>query len=174
MIRQENTSLIRSFVLEFRGWQDLLNLSIREHQLLVDCDAPGLIRLVEQKEKLLHHLAECRQQRFLAAASLERPDKCPGGNDSLNGLQEEDLRRLNEGIQAMASRTKALIQENFALADCSMKRFWALQSWMNQVSDQDLSFWLDSIFSTGATQPHETMHLQDTEFPEILSTVLTK
>ena len=105
-------------------------------------------------EAALAELAAAQQIR----RQLIETYKPPGSNRaqahiSLEGsdLDEIDsLSHLVEGIQLLASQIGEHVQANYALADCAVKRLWALSGWLQQESQTSLPALLSSL---GMAQP---------------------
>ena len=157
-MRQEKTkTLLDLLVQEFRLWQALSRLTRQERGALFDCDPRCLTELAKHKKTLLESLTSRQQERQALTQSSTGP--YPSGASGLpqvprdlpcDGLTPEEtgcLLRLAEGIQALAEQIHELVQGNFALADCSLKRLWAMQYWLDQETQISLPVLLTSTLA---------------------------
>lgn len=133
--QEKSKELFQLVVQEFRAWQALISLMHGERSLLMDCDLPGLVSLAHQKNELLAHLSECRQLRcqvvpeelcasVFGSTTLENESVF----DRLPAAEAVRLARMMDGIQILAWQVGELAQGNHALADCSTRRLWSIQS----------------------------------------------
>ena len=129
-------------VQEFRLWQSLARLTRQERQALYDCNAPRLAALFTSKETLLESLVSCQQKRHVLLFSSDLPnntglaDRTPAPHqipcDGLNEVQANLVLHLTGGIQTLVEQINELAQGNYALADCSLRRMWGIQSWLER------------------------------------------
>lgn len=133
--QHESRDLFRLMVREFRLWQSLLRLAGEERRLLADGDVSGLIELAQRKNEALSHLGDCHQQRNQIAPDLAIPPAhSAAGREEIHTIsdlpEDEALRlsRILEGIRTLAWQVGELTRGNYALADCSTRRLWSIQS----------------------------------------------
>ncbi len=57
------------------------------------------------------------------------------------------LLHVAEGIETLVVQLEDLARGNYALADCAMKRAWALQTWLQVASQNSLSSPLTEVIA---------------------------
>jgi len=132
---QKLQDLLQLLVCEFRIWQALLCLMHTERCLLVECDVTGLTELAPRKDELLKLLSNYHKQRRWIAPDSDEPfgidPICGEGRPALAGLADDEAARLSrifEGIRTLAWQVGELAEGNYALADCSTRRLWSIQT----------------------------------------------
>jgi len=149
-MRQDHSkSLIDLLIKEFRVWESLLRLTREERRALLAEDMPLLATLAGQKERLFGELGSYQHSRqellkYLLGPQGCGPDylKCHAMQTILEGFTPEEagcLLHITEGIEALVKRLGDLSQGNYALANCAMKRAWALQTWLQVASQNSLA-----------------------------------
>lgn len=135
--QHESRDLFRLMVQEFRLWQSLLRLAGEERRLLADSDVSGLIELAQRKNETLSHLDDCRQERNQIAPDLAiSPAHSAAGREEIHTISDLPenkalrLSRIVEGIRMLGWQVGELTRGNYALADCSTRRLWSIQSAM--------------------------------------------
>jgi hypothetical protein len=149
MRQDQSKSLIDLLIKEFRVWETLLRLARDERQALYAEDLCALADLASQKERMFGELALTQHSRqellkYLLGVQACGPDylKNPAMQTILDGFTPEEagcLFHITEGIETLVIQLEDLRRGNYALADCAMKRAWALQSWMHVASQNSLS-----------------------------------
>jgi FlgN protein len=173
MPKELSKNLLNLLVQEFRLWQELARLTRMERRALVESDALLLYSLIEQKGEHLSALAESQHSRHALLETIKASswpsDRSPSGRISLTFLLEQldpadadCLLHIADGILSLADQVGELAQGNFALADCALRRFWVLQTWIKQEEYHSLPALLSSLLSD-----HEVLNPQESTDPPL-------
>jgi FlgN protein len=149
MSQDQSKSLIDLLVKEFRVWESLLRLTREERRALLAEDLSILAALAGQKERLFSDLRLYQHSRQELLKYLLGPQgcetdylKCPAMQSIMESFTPEEtgcLLHITEGIELLVKQLEDLAHGNYALADCAMKRAWALQTWLQVASQNSLS-----------------------------------
>ena len=167
-MRLENPKqLLELLVQEFRLWQELAGLIQLERRLLIEGDMLNLVDLGRHKGELLAEIFTAQQSRrkMVEAFFSEQPgtlniENLPWTTDpvELPMDERERLLKLAAGIQALAGQVGELAQPNYALADCAIKRVWAINGWRQQEKLTSLPPLLASILDARVGSNLEALH----------------
>jgi hypothetical protein len=157
MRQDQSKSLIDLLIKEFRVWETLLRLTRAERQALFAEDLTVLADLARYKERLFGELALYQHSRQELLKYLLDNQGCVPGllkSPSLRAIldtftPEEAgcLLHVTEGIETLVIQLEELARGNYALADCAMKRAWALQTWLQVASQNSLSSPLTEVIA---------------------------
>jgi hypothetical protein len=157
MHQDQSKSLIDLLIKEFRVWEILLRLTREERRALFAQDLPVLANLARSKERMYRELGlyqHSRQEllKYLLDIQSCGPDflKTPPLQAILDTFTPEEagcLLHVAEGIETLVVQLEDLTRGNYALADCNMKRAWALQSWLQVASQNSLSSPLTDVIA---------------------------
>jgi hypothetical protein len=157
MRQDQSKSLIDLLIKEFRVWETLLRLTREERQALLAEDMPLLAALASQKERLFGELGLTQHSRqellkYLLGPQGCGPDylKCPAMQSILAGFSPEEtgcLLHITEGIELLVKLLEDQAHGNYVLADCAMKRAWALQTWLHVASQNSLASPLTEVIA---------------------------
>jgi hypothetical protein len=157
MRQDQSKSLIDLLVKEFRIWETLLGLTREERQALFAEDLSLLATLASRKERMFSELAlyqHSRQEllKYLLGSQGCSPDYLtnPSMQATLESFTPEEagcLLHITEGIELLVNQLEDLARGNYALADCAMKRAWALQTWLQVASQNSLSSPLTEVIA---------------------------
>jgi hypothetical protein len=157
MRQDQSKSLIDLLIKEFRVWETLLRLTREERQALFAEDLPVLANLAKSKECLFRELGlyqHSRQEllKYLLGIQACGPDflKSPPMQAILDTFTPDEagcLLHVAEGIETLVVQLEDLARGNYALADCAMKRAWALQTWLQVASQNSLSSPLTEVMA---------------------------
>ncbi len=157
MRQDQSKSLIDLLIKEFRVWETLLRLTREERRALLAEDMPLLAALASQKERLFGELRSCQRSRqellkYLLGPQSCQPDylKCLAMQTILADFTPEEtgcLLHITEGIELVAELLEDLTRGNYALADCAMKRAWALKTWLHAASKNSLASPLTEVIA---------------------------
>ncbi len=146
MDQDNHTSLFVLLVQEFRLWQLLARLARQERQALYECNTLRLAALFTSKIPLMESLVSCQHKRHVLFFSSEPPNNRLADRmlaqhqipyDGLNEVEANLVLCLIGGIQTLVQQISELALGNYALADCSLKRLWGIQSWLDR--DQQIN-----------------------------------
>jgi hypothetical protein len=141
MDQVEQNADLMALIREFRLWQKLEKLAREERLALISCDFPSLAFLTSQKNQTLHQLTDLQRSRTAGMTMADETgsswgsipwlfDNVPGAGAHQGDKSGASCMVL--GIKSLAEQIKELSQGNNALAECTMKHVWALQSWIQQ------------------------------------------
>jgi FlgN protein len=149
MHQDQLKSLFDLLVKEFRIWETLLRLTREERQALFAGNMSILATLAIQKERMFGELALFQHSRleflkYLLGSQYCRQDylKSPSMQAMLENFTPQEaacLLHIAEGIEILVIQLEDQARGNYALADCAMKRAWALQTWLQVTSQNSLS-----------------------------------
>ena len=149
MRQDQSKSLLDLLVKEFRIWETLLRLTREERQALFTENLSVLATLTIQKERLFSELALFQHSHLELLKFLLSSQDCGQGYlksssiqailDSFTPEEAGCLLHITEGIEMLVIQLEDLARGNYALADCAMKRAWALQTWLQVASQNSLS-----------------------------------
>jgi hypothetical protein len=146
---EQSKSLIDLLIKEFHIWETLLRLTREERQALFTGDMSNLADLAREKEMMFGELALYQHSRrellkYLLGSQLCESEYIQG--PSMQRLlvtyspdEAHCLQRLSEGIEILVGQMEDLARGNYALADCAMKRAWALQTWLETANQKSLT-----------------------------------
>jgi hypothetical protein len=170
-MRQDNTKRLHELLVqEFRLWQALVSLTRLERRLLVECDVLLLVDLARRKGALLAELTAAQQIRRQLIGTYKPPGS--HRSEAHTSLEDSDLDEIDglshlvEGIQLLASQIGEQVQANYALADCAVKRLWALNGWLQQESQTSLPALLASLVMAQPACSAENPPSLPNEIPE--------
>jgi hypothetical protein len=136
----------------------LLRLTRAERQALFAEESAKLADLARCKERMFGELASYQHSRqellkYLLGPQGSRQDylKCPAMQAILESFTPEEsdcLFHINAGIDMLVIQLDDLVRGNFALADCAMKRAWALQTWLQVASQTSQSTPMNEVNAT--------------------------
>jgi hypothetical protein len=157
MRQEQSKSLIDLLIKEFRVWEILLRLTREERRALLAEDMPVLAALASQKERLFGELGSYQHSRQELLKYLLGPQgcqadylNCPAMQTILGGFSPEEagcLLHISEGIELLVKLLEEQAHGNYALADCAMKRAWALQTWLHVASQNSLASPLTEVIA---------------------------
>jgi len=157
MRQDQSKSLIDLLIKEFRVWETLLRLTREERQALFAEDLPVLANLARSKERMFRELGlyqHSRQEllKYLLGIQGCGPDflKSPPMQAILDTFTPQEagcLLHVAEGTETLVVQLEDLARGNYALADCAMKRAWALQTWLQVASQNSLSLPLTEVIA---------------------------
>ena len=157
MCQDQSKSLIDLLIKEFRVWETLLRLTREERQALFAEDLPVLANLARYKERMFRELGlyqHSRQEllKYLLGIQGCGPNfqKSPPMQALLDTFSPDEagcLLHVAEGIETLVVQLEDLARGNYALADCAMKRAWALQTWLQVASQNSLSSPLTQVIA---------------------------
>lgn len=146
MRQDQSKSLIDLLIKEFHVWETLLGLTREERQALFAEDLSVLADLARKKELMFGELAlyqHSRQEllKYLLGSPNCGPRLLNGPSlqailDTFTPEEANCMQHVTEGIETLVLLLEDLVRGNYALADCAMKRAWALQTWL-QIASQN-------------------------------------
>lgn len=129
------TTLEDLLVREFRTCQSLHQLTKEERQALSQNDLAGLEVILEQKEVVLDELGQIEDRRRMVTQSLGDQVGLKDPNPTITAICQrfnnemgQRIKRLKDGISALAEEIKVLTSGNHALAMITLERVDALQT----------------------------------------------
>jgi hypothetical protein len=149
MRQDQSKSLIDLLIKEFRVWETLLRLTREERRALFAEDMTILADLARSKERVFGELALYQHSRQELIKYLLGTQGCLPGSlkspsmqailDTFTTEEAGCLIHVTEGIETLVIQLEDLARGNYALADCAMKRAWALQTWLQVASQNSLA-----------------------------------
>ncbi len=122
-------------VQEFRACQSLHQLTKEERQALSKNDLSSLEMILEQKEVVLDELGQIEDRRRMVTQKLGDQIGLQHTNPTLTAICQKlnnelggRIKRLKEGISALAEEVKVMTSGNHALAMIALERVDALQT----------------------------------------------
>ncbi len=122
-------------VQEFRACQSLHQLTQEERQALSKNDLSSLEMILEQKEVVLDELGQIEDRRRMVTQNLGDQIGLQHTNPTLTAICQklnnelgQRIKRLKEGISALAEEVKVMTSGNHALAMIALERVDALQT----------------------------------------------
>ena len=144
-LQQHLTSIEDALVSEFRAYQTMVALTQDERQALLANDIKALQDLLTQKEALLGNLDRLEQAR---QGAMDRWDHAMGIEAHtmtemlpyLDNATGERLKRLREGILALAAQLRELSQGNRAMADSALEGLEAVRNFLLSLSQMPAGY----------------------------------
>ncbi len=144
-IQRYLAALEDALVSEFRGYQTLVALTQEERQALMVNNTQALQEVLSKKEALLGDLERWESAR---QAALKNWSEVAGVtaqtlSDTLNYVEETPrlrLKRLRDGILALAGQLRELTQGNRALANSALEGVEAVHNFLISLSQTTVAY----------------------------------